>query len=195
MGRTRPLDCGTTPRLSTLWRVRDGRYKDSNSYVYRFSGSANGRKGKSGGGQVFREFSHVSGNFCSGSREWQSIIFVPDPASYGTTLISCPALPCDNEHMQDTVGILEQLRGMRHDLEEQYHVKRIGIFGSYAKKAQTDESDLDLVVEFSRPIGMLAFVHLKDLLSRRLNLRIDLVTPDGLHPLIRDQVMHEVVYA
>ena len=147
------------------------------------------------GGQVFREFSHVSGNFCSGSREWQSIIFVPDPASYGTTLISCPALPCDNEHMQDTVGILEQLRGMRHDLEEQYHVKRIGIFGSYAKKAQTDESDLDLVVEFSRPIGMLAFVHLKDLLSRRLNLRIDLVTPDGLHPLIRDQVMHEVVYA
>ncbi len=42
---------------------------------------------------------------------------------------------------------------------------------------------------------MMAFVHLKDLLSRRLNLRIDLVTPDGLHPLIRDQVMHEVVYA
>ena len=194
MGRARPLAYRTTPRLSTLWRVRDGRYKDSNSYVYRFSGSANGRKGKSGG-QVFREFSHVSGNFCSGSREWQSIIFVPDPASYGTTLIPCPALPCDNEHMQDTVGILEQLRGMRHDLEEQYHVKRIGIFGWYAKKAQTDESDLDLVVEFSRPIGMLAFVHLKDLLSRRLNLRIDLVTPDGLHPLIRDQVMHEVVYA
>ena len=99
------------------------------------------------------------------------------------------------KHMQDTAGILDQLRGMRRELEDQYHIKRIGIFGSYAKKAQTDESDLDLVVEFSRPIGMLAFVHLKDLLSRRLNLRIDLVTPDGLHPLIRDQVMHEVVYA
>jgi len=97
--------------------------------------------------------------------------------------------------MQDTAGILEQLRGMRHELEEQYHVRRIGIFGSYAKKAQTDESDLDLVVEFSRPIGMLAFVHLKDMLSQKFNLRIDLVTPDGLHPLIRDQVMHEVVYA
>ena len=97
--------------------------------------------------------------------------------------------------MQDTAGILEQLRGMRHELEDQYHIKRIGIFGSVRKKAQTDESDLDLVVEFSRPIGMMAFVHLKDLLSRRLNLRIDLVTPDGLHPLIRDQVMHEVVYA
>ena len=97
--------------------------------------------------------------------------------------------------MQDTAGILEQLRGMRHELEDQYHIKRIGIFGLVRKKAQTDESDLDLVVEFSRPIGMMAFVHLKDLLSRRLNLRIDLVTPDGLHPLIRDQVMHEVVYA
>ncbi|MFZ1126982.1 hypothetical protein [Methanoregula sp.] len=36
--------------------------------------------------------------------------------------------------MQDTAGILEQLRGMRHELEDQYHIKRIGIFGSYAKK-------------------------------------------------------------
>ena len=97
--------------------------------------------------------------------------------------------------MQDTAGILEQLRGMRHESEDRYHIKRIGIFGSVRKKAQTDESDLDLVVKYLRPIGMMAFVHLKDLLSRRLNLRIDLVTPDGLHPLIRDQVMHEVVYA
>ena len=39
---------GQPPGSSTLWRVRDGRYKDSNSYVYRFSGSANGRKGNVG---------------------------------------------------------------------------------------------------------------------------------------------------
>ena len=50
------------------------------------------------------------------------------------------------------------------------------------------------MVEFDQPIGMMAFVHLKDLIADRLNIRVDLVTPDGLHPLIRDQVMHEVVY-
>ena len=96
--------------------------------------------------------------------------------------------------MRNTAEILEQLRGLRHELRKQYHVRNIGIFGSYSRKSQTEQSDLDLVVEFDRPIGMMAFVHLKNILSERLNIKVDLVTPEGLHPLIRDQVMHEVVY-
>jgi len=96
--------------------------------------------------------------------------------------------------MRDTSEILDQLRGMRHDLKEQYHIKNIGIFGSYSKKLQTEQSDLDLVVEFDEPIGLMAFVHLKNRISNQLNINVDLVTPEGLHPLIRDQVMHEVVY-
>lgn len=83
---------------------------------------------------------------------------------------------------------------MRNELRERYHVSSIGVFGSYSREGQTELSDLDLVVEFDQPIGMMAFVHLKNLIAERLNLTIDLVTPEGLHPLIRDQVMHEVVY-
>jgi predicted nucleotidyltransferase len=97
-------------------------------------------------------------------------------------------------NMRDTSDILDQLRGMRYELKERYHIRSIGIFGSYSRKHQTEQSDLDLVVEFDQPIGMMAFVHLKDLISDRLNIKVDLVTPEGLHPLIRDQVMHEVVY-
>jgi predicted nucleotidyltransferase len=97
-------------------------------------------------------------------------------------------------NMRDTSEILDQLRGMRHELRERYHIRSIGIFGSYSRKHQTEQSDLDLVVEFDQPIGMMAFVHLKNMISDRLNIKVDLVTPDGLHPLIRDQVMHEVVY-
>jgi len=96
--------------------------------------------------------------------------------------------------MLDTEEILDQLRGMRQELKARYHVRSIGIFGSYSRKRQTEQSDLDLVVEFDQPIGMMAFIHLKNLISSRFNIRVDLVTPDGLHPLIRDQVMHEVVY-
>jgi hypothetical protein len=83
---------------------------------------------------------------------------------------------------------------MQRELSERFHVRRIGIFGSYSRQKQTNESDLDLVVEFDQPIGMMAFVHLKNLISDRLAIKVDLVTPEGLHPLIRDQVMHEVVY-
>lgn len=96
--------------------------------------------------------------------------------------------------MRDISGIRDQLRDMRDELREQYNVRSIGIFGSYSRSHQTEQSDLDLVVEFDRPIGMMAFVHLKNLISDRLNIRVDLVTPDGLHPLIRDQVLHEVMY-
>ena len=96
--------------------------------------------------------------------------------------------------MRDTSEILEQLQSMRQELREQYHVRRLGIFGSYSRGDQVEQSDLDLVVEFDQPIGMMAFVHLKKFISDKLKLKIDLVTPDGLHPLIRDRVLHEVVY-
>ena len=96
--------------------------------------------------------------------------------------------------MKDTSEILDQLRSMRPELRERFHVRRIGIFGSYAREAQSASSDLDLVVEFDQPIGMMAFIHLINLVAERLRIPVDLVTPDGLHPLIRNQVMHEVVY-
>jgi len=96
--------------------------------------------------------------------------------------------------MKKTTAILDTLRNMRKELQEQYHVRTIGVFGSFSRNEQTKKSDLDLVVEFEQPIGMMAFIHLRDLLSDRLDMKIDLVTPEGLHPLIRDQVMHEVVY-
>ncbi len=96
--------------------------------------------------------------------------------------------------MKQNTEIIRQIRGMMGELREKYHVRKIGIFGSYSQERQTEKSDLDLVVEFERPIGMMAFVHLRDDISKRLGLRVDLVTPEGLHPLIHDAVMREVVY-
>jgi len=96
--------------------------------------------------------------------------------------------------MREKDDIIRQIREMRQELRERYHVSRIGIFGSFSQGRQTERSDLDLMVEFERPIGMLAFVHLRDDISQRLGLKIDLVTPDGLHPLIREAVMREVIY-
>jgi predicted nucleotidyltransferase len=96
--------------------------------------------------------------------------------------------------MKDRAMIENQLRGMIDELRLRYHVKKIGILGSYSDGTQTDKSDLDLVVEFEQPIGMLAFVHLRAMIADRLGIPVDLVTPDGLHPLIRDEVMKRIVY-
>jgi len=96
--------------------------------------------------------------------------------------------------MKDRAAIESQLRGMMDELRLRYHVRKIGIFGSYSTGRQTDRSDLDLVVEFEQPVGMMAFVHLRSLIADRLGIPVDLVTPEGLHPLIRDEVMKRVVY-
>ena len=96
--------------------------------------------------------------------------------------------------MRQTNEIIHQIHGMKQELLEKYHVSRIGIFGSFSQGLQTDKSDLDLVVEFEQPIGIMAFVHLKDQITRKIGIRVDLVTPDGLHPLIRNAVMREVIY-
>lgn len=64
-------------------------------------------------------------------------------------------------------------------LNEKYHLKRIGLFGSYAKELQNENSDIDLVVDFDKPIG-LDFVELGDYLERILNKKVDLITFEGL---------------
>jgi len=96
--------------------------------------------------------------------------------------------------MREKTEIMDQLRDMMAELRGQFHVKKIGIFGSFSRERQTEQSDVDLVVEFDQPIGMMAFVHLRNQIADRLGIRVDLVTPDGLHPLIREQVMRELVY-
>ena len=96
--------------------------------------------------------------------------------------------------MKTKSEISGQIQGIREDLHQRFHVKKIGIFGSYSREEQREGSDIDLIVEFDIPIGIMAFVHLRNLLEETLGMRVDLVTPDGLHPLIREQVMRDVVY-
>jgi predicted nucleotidyltransferase len=78
-------------------------------------------------------------------------------------------------------------------LQDKYLVKRIGIFGSYARNEQLEGSDIDILVEFSKPVGF-EFFDLKDYLEEVLGKPIDLVTVNALKPFIRDEIMSEVQF-
>ncbi len=78
-------------------------------------------------------------------------------------------------------------------LQEKYKVKDIGIFGSYAKDQGTMESDIDILVTFSEPIG-LEFIELKEYLEFILGKKVDLVTEGALKPQLKDKILREVVY-
>ena len=91
--------------------------------------------------------------------------------------------------------ILQVLKEEFPLLKEKFGVRRIGLFGSYAKREETEGSDIDLLVEFERPIGFFKFIELENYLSEKLGFKVDLVTPDALKPRIKPYVMKEVIYA
>ncbi len=71
------------------------------------------------------------------------------------------------------------LRQNREYLSAEFGVSRIGLFGSVARDESTNSSDVDLVVEFSRPIGF-RFVDLADYLEGLLGHKVDLLTSAGV---------------
>lgn len=79
------------------------------------------------------------------------------------------------------------------ELETHYNVKTIGLFGSVVRKEQGLGSDIDVLVEFNRPIGFFKFLELEELLSERLAGKVDLVSKKALKPAIGTAILREVV--
>jgi hypothetical protein len=80
------------------------------------------------------------------------------------------------------------------ELQELYQVKELGIFGSYVRKEQTETSDVDVLVEFSKTPSLLKFINLENYLSDNLGVKVDLVHKPGLKPRIGERILAEVVY-
>jgi hypothetical protein len=80
------------------------------------------------------------------------------------------------------------------ELQGAYKLKRLAFFGSYARGEQTPASDVDVLVEFSGPVGF-EFVHLADHLEHLFGLPVDLVTPDAIKPNRRELILADLVDA
>ena len=94
----------------------------------------------------------------------------------------------------DSKKYLNIFQENRDTLRDKYFVKEIGIFGSVARGEQTAVSDVDVLVEFSKPVGFFAFLDLEDFLSRTLGKKVDLVTRRALKPAVKDQILKDAVY-
>ena len=84
---------------------------------------------------------------------------------------------------------------MRPQLAQSSSVKTIAVFGSAARNELRPDSDIDIVVDFEHSPGFFAIADLEDRLSAELGHPIDLFTPASLHPLLRDRILKEAVYA
>lgn len=90
--------------------------------------------------------------------------------------------------------IEKKLRAEKTTLSTDFKVKRIGFFGSIAMNEQTEESDIDILVEFSKPVGW-EYFDLQEYLENLFGRTVDLVTPGGLKPRVKKYILEQVIYA
>lgn len=89
--------------------------------------------------------------------------------------------------------IRKQLEDLKPDLERDYHVSSIGIFGSVARGEQSEASDLDLLVSFDEPVSLFDVVRLEQELESRLGVDVDVVTEESLKPRIGERVSEDLI--
>jgi len=90
--------------------------------------------------------------------------------------------------------ILAFLSRKKEYLRRKYSIREIGVFGSYVRQEHGKGSDLDVLVDFEKPISLLRFVELEAELSKVTGVEVDLVSREALKPHIGESVRREVVY-
>jgi uncharacterized protein len=95
--------------------------------------------------------------------------------------------------MTETSDIIAILRTALPDLRRQWPIRSLALFGSRVRNDATPDSDLDVLVEFTRPIALSSFLALEDRLATITGLRVDLMSAAALKPYIGEHVRAEAV--
>ncbi|QXE90440.1 nucleotidyltransferase family protein [Geomonas subterranea] len=91
--------------------------------------------------------------------------------------------------------IKEIIRDHKTELAEEYGVAEIGVFGSVVRGEAREDSDVDVLVDFSRPIGLMKFMRLEYYLEELFGgTKVDLVSRKALKPYIGRVILQEVQY-
>jgi predicted nucleotidyltransferase len=93
-------------------------------------------------------------------------------------------------YLDEVQSVLKQLKPQ---LMSKYGVSTLGLFGSIVRDDFTEQSDIDIVVSFSRPIGS-EFITLADELEDRFKRKVDLVSRNGIKPGYWNYIEPEVLY-
>ena len=89
--------------------------------------------------------------------------------------------------------VLSTLKAQQGALHRRFGVVRLTLFGSFARDEATQESDVDLLVEFDKPVGLFSFLELQSHRETLLGCAVDLGTLKSLKPRFRARVMAEAV--
>jgi len=94
------------------------------------------------------------------------------------------------KRIEEIKGILNKNKSI---LKEKFNIEKIGIFGSYAREEQVEESDLDMFIEYSKPLG-LKFIDLINFLEKILDMKVDLYSDYILQSKFAHNIIKDVIY-
>jgi len=89
--------------------------------------------------------------------------------------------------------IKDILNKHREELRQKYSITEMGIFGSYVREEQKETSDVDILVEFDKPVSLLQIVSLENYLSDILGIKVDVVPKKNIRKELKDHILKEAV--
>jgi len=90
--------------------------------------------------------------------------------------------------------VIQLLRGQKEVLKSKYNVKHLQVFGSYVEGRQRVDSDVDLIVSFSKTPTLYELVDLKEYLENLLEAKVDLLTESDISPYIKPYIKRVEVF-
>lgn len=90
--------------------------------------------------------------------------------------------------------ILSFLAEHKDEMQEKFGLKKIGLFGSYARNEQNADSDIDLAVEIQSDNTFRSFFGLKQFIEEHLHQHVDLGIESALKPIAKEYVLREIIY-
>ncbi|MEM7181461.1 MAG: nucleotidyltransferase family protein [Spirochaetota bacterium] len=95
--------------------------------------------------------------------------------------------------MKQTIeNLFADLQEDLNSLCERYSIASLGLFGSYAREEQRENSDVDILVTFEQVPDFFSYIHLEDELSAKLQRKVDLVEKNSLKPHVKENILNEV---
>lgn len=95
--------------------------------------------------------------------------------------------------MSNQTITLNKLKTAKSILLKDYPIKHLALFGSVSRLEDNEESDVDIMVEFDRPVGM-EFIHLCYELEKILNRKVDLVSRNGIKEKYFNEIKSDLIY-
>lgn len=95
--------------------------------------------------------------------------------------------------MTELTSIKQTLTQLKPELKQKYFVNTIGLFGSVVRDDFNEKSDIDIIVDFSKPIGI-EFIDLADYIESKLCKKVDLVSRNGVKAKYFHQIESEIIY-